>query len=136
MQIGRVYEDALYWDPPKKDGYGGHVWGYPKSIKVRWDYKSEVIYSEGGATLTSNSIIWCYHGVEVGGYFWKGTIKEVSNFKEPAPDLDFTKNEIDLREKGYMDLDVLSLATPIVKIDDIKPISLHKGGYLKKVYAI
>lgn len=135
MFLNQLDTPTLYWKPPGRDGVGGYLWDHPEEIMTRWDFKSSLIYNESGGETESNAIVWTNKDIELGSYLWKGTLKEVTDFKKPSPDLDFTSLEYKQAREGFFDLDVLDLASIVLKVDIINPLSACNAlNFIRKVY--
>lgn len=81
----RLTQDALYWAPPERDGYGDYKWGFPDEIKSRWkDSGRSIRYDKNGAEVVSSSIVWVSNKyLLVGGYLMPGNIYSIENLDEP-----------------------------------------------------
>jgi len=74
MPIGaKAYtQQATYWGTPSIDGWGESTFGPPKLITCRWEDRIEVFTDMAGDEKRSNSVVWAYEVLEVGGYLAKG----------------------------------------------------------------
>ena len=81
-----LLDNAVYWEPPIRDGLGGYTWSYPIEIKTRWQQIPKLVYGSDGSEIMANSIVWVLHDVVSGGYLWKGQIDDIQTIFEPVPD--------------------------------------------------
>ena len=65
-------QDALYWEPPERDGIGGYTWKSPVKIEARWEYERRIVYSSNGAEILSDISVWIAYSLKVGGYMFEG----------------------------------------------------------------
>lgn len=50
-------QEATYWIG-ENDGFGGHTWSNPKTIKVRWQDKVDKTKNDMGEEVVSTSQVW------------------------------------------------------------------------------
>jgi hypothetical protein len=81
----RLDQTALYWAPPKRDGYGDYKWGFPDEVKSRWkDSGRSIRYDKNGAEVVSSSIVWVNNKyLIVGGYLIKGDLYSIEQLDIP-----------------------------------------------------
>lgn len=81
----RLIQDALYWEPPERDGFGNYKWGYPFEFKSRWkDSGRSIRYDKSGAEVVSSSIVWINtKDVLVGGYLMLGNLYSIEKLNTP-----------------------------------------------------
>ena len=81
----RLTKEAIYWPPPKKDGYGGYEWPLPLEVSTRWkDLKGSILYDKNSTEVISNSVVWIKEDVAiVGGYIMKGSMASNAGLLKP-----------------------------------------------------
>lgn len=67
---------ATYWGSPSPTGFGGHTFGTPSSIMVRWEEKNEEFVDEQGNQKISQAVVFAEGDLEVGGYLYLGETSE------------------------------------------------------------
>lgn len=65
-------QTATYWPVTGTDGYGGHSFGSPQTLAVRWVDKAEQFLDARSELLVSKSVIWVEVDVSIGGYLKLG----------------------------------------------------------------
>jgi hypothetical protein len=70
--VSLLTQEALHWEEPLRDGYGGYIWGDPQVLRAKWQYKKIVVYSQEGAEIVSDISVWIDKPVGVGGYLFEG----------------------------------------------------------------
>jgi len=78
-------QTAVYWPEPVPDGYGGHTYGDPVEIKVRWDDTIEMITNREGQEIVSKATIMTPADVQEGGYLYLGKISDLSEDEKDDP---------------------------------------------------
>lgn len=84
--LGLLIQDALYWAPPQRDGFGGYVWGDPIGVKSRWESRETITYSPEGSEVVASTIVWVDTDVLQGGYLLKGNINDINELLPPNDD--------------------------------------------------
>lgn len=119
-------ENAVYWSPPIRDGFGGYSWEYPIEIKSRWRIDSTVVYATDGSQVAARSSVWVDHDVLIGGYMWKGTIEDLATIFDPAPP--FSVEDLTTEQ-------IYSIAAQIVSLSKVRSIP-SKTTKLTKAFLI
>lgn len=69
-------ENAVYWAPDTKDGFGGRTYKDPVDLKVRWEQKSRVITDAEGKESVSDAEVYVLIDLEMEGKLWKGSTED------------------------------------------------------------
>ena len=110
-------QDAVYWHPPKKDGYGSFTFEDVEEIKVRWDGKSEVNHTADGTEIVSKAEILIHSSVpelKEEGYLMLGSIADLTSVQKQNPE-------------------EIETAFPIMGIE-MTPLFRSKTEFVRKVY--
>jgi hypothetical protein len=67
-----LHQDLTYWTV-SADGFGGYSFGVPKTLKGRWEDKSELFTSGYGKEMVSKAIVYLDTDVTLDGYLMLGT---------------------------------------------------------------
>lgn len=125
-----LVDTCVYWEPPKRDGLGGYKWCYAVELLSRWQYGFQrstgpiLIYSPEGSQVIPRAEVWVNKDIELGGYLWRGTIKQIQTIFDPDPSFEEPTNLIS---------DVESLAAQIVEIKFVESL-VNKNVVLRKAY--
>lgn len=118
-------EEAVYWEPPIRDGLGGYSkWRYPEQIRSRWEYSGPRIdYSVGGSVISARTTVWIDREIEIGSYLYKGTINDLQTVFRPDPDF----------IEEYLETDeIYEFASQVVSVENVRSIPSKK--YLYEVH--
>ena len=77
-------QDAIYWDEPTPDGYGGMDYGMPKEIKCRWEDKVQVVIGADGKEITSGAELLVNIDLDLEGRVMLGTLDDVGSGDTPV----------------------------------------------------
>lgn len=81
--LNLLIQDAVYWQPPARDGLGGYIWAEPTEKKTRWENRETITYSSEGSELVASTIVWIDSDVLQGGYLLKGKLSNLDNLSSP-----------------------------------------------------
>ena len=82
-------QTAVYWNPPKDDGYGTFTYANASEIKVRWDDKREVLNDVDGVEIVSRAEILVHSDspkLVENGLLWLGSLGELTPHQKVYPE--------------------------------------------------
>lgn len=121
---------CVYWEPPNRDGLGGYEWCYAVELMSRWQYGLQgrsgpvLVYSPEGSQIIPRTEVWVNKDIQLGGYLWRGTIKQTQTVFDPDPSFEEPTNMLS---------DVESLAAQIIEVKLVESI-VNKNNILRKAY--
>jgi len=75
-------QDAVLWDSPVADGYGGHTFDAPVQIRCRWDDEQTLVLDENGNEVVSGATVYPDRtptkGTDGWGYMYEGTLASIA----------------------------------------------------------
>ena len=71
-------QNAVLWNTPVPDGFGGFTYDAAVQIKVRWEDTQEKFFTPAGEEKISRSLVYTGQDVAVGAMLALGTKAEVS----------------------------------------------------------
>lgn len=81
-------ETAVYWQYTGPDGYGGHEYADAVEISCRWMYEREVVKSDQGKEIVSNSQILVTQDLVEQSMIFKGTLGDLDSGESDSPEKD------------------------------------------------
>lgn len=107
-------QNAVYWGSPSDDGYGGFTFADPVDIKCRWEYRRDLVTSDGDQVV-SEAMVFVSRDLEEKGYLYLGSTEDISSANEDDP----TSSEVGAYQ---------------IKRFDKLPVMNRKGDYLRVAY--
>lgn len=74
MSLASLQTQTLtYWSPGVPDGFGGHAWGSPVTLKCRWQDRSDREIDDQGVEFITRAVIYQTQALALHGMVYKGT---------------------------------------------------------------
>jgi len=76
-------QKAVYWGTPVRDGFGGHTFADPVSVKCRWIWKQQKYVDQDHEEHLSQAIVIVNQDVEIGGRIALVDINDLNSSELP-----------------------------------------------------